>query len=316
MAANFTDNGGAVIQFVRVQLIYWGSAWNSNPPPTPTSAQVTNAANRILTGGYMTGIAQYRGIGQGYLLGSTTVTASSPNQNFTDADVASLIKGLISAKTIPDLDRDNQTLYCVFVPKGINHVGGGSIGEHTYYTDASNRRVHFAWVMNNGTLDYITTILSHELVESCTDPEGTAVTGTAGTCGGGGGWCEIGDVCQGTDGQVNGVKVQSYWSQSDKACKVFDYPATNFPFTGVQFTGTVPANSSGRWFTFNWPAWWQTHWTVMPTSISAAGAQISVSAAAQRTAGAYVTHWLTVSNQTNVPVTFEGRYEVLGKWTS
>ncbi len=204
MATNFTDHGGAVIQFVRLQLIYWGNAWAANPAPTPTSAQVTDAMNRIVSGGYLSGLAQYRGIGQGYILGSVTVTASSPPQNFTDAQVATLIQGLISAGTIPNLDRDNQTLYMVITPKGINHQGGGAIGEHTYYTDGSGRRVHFSWVTNNGTLSYISIIASHEIGESMTDPEGTSILGDAGTCSGGG-WCEIGDVCQGTNGTVNGA---------------------------------------------------------------------------------------------------------------
>ncbi len=315
MATNFTDHGGAVIQFVRVYLIFWGNAWASNPPPTPTTSQVTNAINGILSGGYLTGLAQYRGIGQGYLLGSTTVTSSSPATGFTDAQVATLIQGLISAKTIPNLDPDNQTLYCVFTPNGITHQGGNAIGEHTYYTDSSKRRVHFAWVTNSGTLDGITVIASHEIAESCTDPEGSAILGDAGTCSGTG-WCEIGDVCQGTNGTVNGVKVQSLWSEKDKKCVVFDYPAYKFPMTGVQFTGTVAANQSHRWFTFNWPAWWQTLWTVMPTTINTTGAQLSWSVQVQRSSGAYITYWVTVTNKTNVPVNFEARYQTLGLWNT
>jgi hypothetical protein len=315
MAINFTDHGGAVIQFVRMYLIFWGNAWASNPPPTPSTAQVTDAINRIVSGGYLTGLAQYRGIGQGYILGSTTVTSSSPVQGFTDAQVASLIQGLISAGTIPNLDPTNQTLYMVFTPKGIGHQGGGSIGEHTYYTDSSNRRVHFAWVTNNGTLSEVSIIASHEIGESMTDPEGSSVLGDAGTCSGGG-WCEIGDVCQGTDGTVNGASVQSLWSQKDKKCVVFDYPNYVFPIKGVQFTGTLTPNQSQTWYTFNWPAWWQTIWTVMPTSVSAVGAQVSWSVGVQRASGAYITYWVTVTNKTNATLTFEARYQALGLWNT
>ena len=35
---------------------------------------------------------------------------------------------------------------------------------------------------------------------------------------------------------------------------------------GVQFTGTVPANQSVRWFTFNWPQQWHVIWYVVPTT--------------------------------------------------
>ncbi|MEA2821175.1 MAG: hypothetical protein QOJ86_3179 [Bradyrhizobium sp.] len=310
MAINFTDQNGAVIQFVRVYLIFWGSAWASNP--TPTAAQVTDAINRIVSGGYLTGLSQYRGIGQGYVLGSTTVTSSNPPSGFTDANVSTFIKGLISAGTIPDLDADNQTLYVVYMPKGISASNSGFIGEHTYYTNSGGRRVHFGWITNNGTLSSVSIISSHEIVEAMTDPEGSAILGDPGTCAQGG-WCEIGDVC-GSSGTVNGASVQSYWSQTDKACKIFDYPSQTFPFVGKQFTGTVAANASHRWFTFNWPAWQQVFWTVMPTTVDTANPQLRCSVEVQRSSGAFITYWITIANTTNVPVTFDARYEVLGRW--
>src|SRR5438309_6514784 len=75
-AAKFADNGGPVIEIARVQLVYWGSARASNPPPTPSANQVTGAVENMLSGSYMTGLAQYRQIGRGYLLGATVYGAS------------------------------------------------------------------------------------------------------------------------------------------------------------------------------------------------------------------------------------------------
>lgn len=313
MAINFTDHGGSVIQFVRAYLIFWGNAWTSNPPPTPTSAEVTDAIGEIVSGGYLTGLSQYRGVGQGYILGTHSVTSSNPPNNFTDTNVSNLISGLISAGTIPNIDADNQTLYIVFMPQGINSATSGVIGEHTYYTNGSGQRIRFAWVTNNGTLSGVSIIASHEIAELMTDPEGSAILGDPGTCSGGG-WCEIGDVCEGTDGTVNGASVQSLWSQAAKACVVFDYPAQTFPFVGTQFTGTVAANSSARWYTFNWASWQQVAWTMMPTTVNSADAQLTWSVAVQRTAGSYITYWITVTNSTNAAVNFQARYVVLGRW--
>jgi hypothetical protein len=82
------------------------------------------------------------------------------------------------------------------------------------------------------------------------------------------------------------------------------------PVCGVQFTGTVNANQSARWFTFNWPATWHVIWTVMPTSVGTTP-QVSWNVAVQRASAEYATYWITVTNLTAAPVTFEGRYGIL-----
>jgi hypothetical protein len=83
--------------------------------------------------------------------------------------------------------------------------------------------VPFAWVTQN-RLDSFSEIFSHELVEACTDPEGTGWTSTT-ACGvNHSGWCEIGDVCEGNAARVNGVLVQRYWSNTDNQCVIPDDP--------------------------------------------------------------------------------------------
>jgi len=86
------------------------------------------------------------------------------------------------------------------------------------------------------------------------------------------------------------------------------------PACGTQFTGSLAANQTQRWFTFNWPAPWHVVWTVMPTTPFAGGAQITCSVAVQRASAEFATYWITVQNLTNVPVTFEGRYAILSKY--
>jgi hypothetical protein len=310
-AANkFTDNGGAVIEIARVQLIYWGNAWAANPPPTPTAAQVTAAVQAMVAGPYMTGLAQYRQIGRGHLLGAATVTSSNPPNPFTDSNVANFINGLIGAGTVPGLDAAKQNLYLVIMPNGVSSSNAGVIGEHTYYNDSSGNRIHFGWITNNGTLNYITNIFSHELAESVTDPEGSAILGVAGTCSGGG-WCEIGDVCQSTSANLHGVVVQSFWSNNDGKCIVPDWPAASYPYSGTQWTYTLAPNQTVQFFTFDWPEYLFVVWEVVPTTIGGA-AQVSADVAIQRASGAYNTFWITVTNLTNASVGIAGRYSVLG----
>jgi hypothetical protein len=85
------------------------------------------------------------------------------------------------------------------------------------------------------------------------------------------------------------------------------------PACGVQFTGTLTANQTQRWFTFNWPATWHIVWTVMPTTFNSVP-QISLSLQVQRSSAEFVTYWLTVKNLTAVPVNFEGRFCILSRY--
>ena len=83
-------------------------------------------------------------------------------------------------------------------------------------------------------------------------------------------------------------------------------------WTGVQFTGTVPANQTMRWFTFNWPAHWHVVWTVVPTSPRPGGPQIGWRVEVERASDAFITYWISITNVTPVPVNVEARFAVLG----
>jgi hypothetical protein len=85
------------------------------------------------------------------------------------------------------------------------------------------------------------------------------------------------------------------------------------PVCGLQFTGSLAANQTQRWFTFNWPATWHIVWTVMPTT-TATAAQITLTVQVQRASAEFVTYWLTVQNLTASPVNFEGRYCILSRY--
>jgi hypothetical protein len=230
------DGGGLVLTEVQVQLIFWGATWGQNP--LPTIASVENAVSSILTGPYMSALSQYRGVGGGILISpSVVVTTTSPHNPFSDDDVTLLVRDLLGGTiagfpigTVPEPDNNKQIFYCVIAPANVKHQGTPSIaGEHLFFTlsdvnpsGGQQVRAHLAWLTHVGTLSSLTTIFSHELVETCSDPEGTAIQLDApGFCfHDPNHWCEIGDNCEGTTGVVNGITVQGYWSQQDMACVV------------------------------------------------------------------------------------------------
>ena len=88
--------------------------------------------------------------------------------------------------------------------------------------------------------------------------------------------------------------------------------AISFPFCGVQFQGTVPANSTATWFTYNWPVLWDVVWTVVPTNVGSGGPQIGWTVQTQKGSGDYLVYWIGITNITSTPVDIEARYCVLG----
>ncbi len=82
-------------------------------------------------------------------------------------------------------------------------------------------------------------------------------------------------------------------------------------YTGVQWTGTLGPNASGRWFTYGWPASQHIVWYMMPTSPKPGAPQLDWDVAVERANATQCTFWITVKNLTAVTVTFEGRYAVL-----
>ncbi|HKF35682.1 MAG TPA: hypothetical protein VKB35_02180 [Ktedonobacteraceae bacterium] len=221
-ATGVTDLKGLLLTKVQVQLIFWGTKWGQ---ASPSTGDVTKAVQNILSGSYMQGLSQYRGIGPGTLLGTTVVTPSNPPQPFSSDDVAHFVLNLIATGKVPKPADGQQSLYCVILPVGVSSNLPDVNGIHSYIYNVSYSfpldvdldKVFYAWVMNDGTLDGITVIFSHELAEACSDPDGNGIQVLPLNPNS---WHEIGDVCEGISGVVNGVSVQAYWSQSSGACVI------------------------------------------------------------------------------------------------
>ena len=214
--ARFADHHGPVLPTPQLYLIYWGTAWRAQTAATPTAAEITRAVSTLMASGYLTGLTQYRGSGHGTVRGSTLITSSDPPDGFTSDQVADFIDAQLSAGTVPGPGPGNQTVYGVVMPTGVTPEVTGWNGEHNSYP-RSGRKIHYAWFTNVGDLGSITAIISHELVESATDPDGSGYLGINQTCHGPG-WCEIADICQSTWASIDGITVHAYWSNQAGAC--------------------------------------------------------------------------------------------------
>lgn len=82
-------------------------------------------------------------------------------------------------------------------------------------------------------------------------------------------------------------------------------------YTGVQFTGTLAAGQTQRWFTWGWNATRHVVWYVMPTTPRVGSPELNWSVEVERADSTAATYWITVRNLATIPVTFEGRYAVL-----
>ena len=188
----------------------------------------------------MTYLAQY-GVHRGNVRGTTFANDTEPpkdaNGRFSFNSVGNLILNLLDNDRLPEPDEDWPIVYAVIMPLNSAFAGRSPpdnklplppgvvsqvIGTNSRIIwndydigDVDNDPAYFLWVGNDGTLDYITSVLSHELVEIATDPNGGNGVRQVGCSGQS---CQVGDVgtvCQNWCDKVRGIQVQAYWSQLD-----------------------------------------------------------------------------------------------------
>ena len=264
----FVDKGAQKFTHVRVLLIFWGTQWTGNP--NPLAAQVTNNVTALLAGPYMSFLAQY-GVHRGSLWGTLFFTGGDPPNPFTYSDVGNFIINQLDADHLPEPDSDWPLFYCVIMPSNAAFQGdprvdpvfplppgtlsrvvgaNSSIIWNDYdLGDVDNDPAHYAWIGNNGTVDYITTVLSQELVEACTDPNGgDGIVQVAPPPPFGGAASQIGDPCTGICDFVRGVKVQAYWSQLENsgvgACVVPKLYSVRRTLAGRNINGRISSLGS------------------------------------------------------------------------
>jgi hypothetical protein len=210
---SIADAGGPVITHVDVDLVFWGSGWNS---AQSLMENVTSSVSTLMNSPFLSGLSQYRGIGTGQLLRTDLLTDSSPASAFTDGQVQNMLTAEINSGTLPPPSSDSQLLYMVIPQPG---SADGSIGGEHGSVLLNGTPYHYGWTIDQGNLDQITRIYSHELTESVTDPEvnyDTAFYVPATED-------EISDgQAQNYTYRIDGVLVQSSLSQVDQAYDVYD----------------------------------------------------------------------------------------------
>jgi hypothetical protein len=226
----FTDKGAQKLTNAHVVLIFWGQEWANSQ----LANLVVNSVQNLLAGPYMSYLAPY-GVRRGSIWGTKFVTNGDPPNPFKYSDIGNFVIGQLDADNLREPDSDWPLVYAVLLPSNVSFQGdprvetvplppgtlsivvgaNSSIIWNDYdLGDVDNDPAYYFWVGNIGAaaiqanLDYITTVLSHELVEICTDPNGG--NGIV-QVGGGGAANQIGDPCTSWCDYVRGVKAQSYW---------------------------------------------------------------------------------------------------------
>src|SRR2546421_7540314 len=186
------------------------------PEPNPVGRRHHQECGKHLGGSLYVGACSVSQCWEWHIVWKNAGYTSDPQMTFSSDDVSNFLKDLINMQTVPGPNDVDQLLYCVIMPVGVSSDQSNVIGEHF----SPDEDILCAWVMNDGTLDSVTTLFSHELVEACTNPHGDGYQFDApGQCSASPiNWCEIGDICEGIRDTVNGVVVQEYWSASDSAC--------------------------------------------------------------------------------------------------
>jgi len=189
----FTFHGGALLANVEAQAVYLGSDWKTSTALQSQAAATDQYLATLVQSPYMDMLTN-----AGYNVGRGTATAGAVDNialnkttGITDAQIQSEIQSMINSGQLnaPDANR----LYVVNVEPGVVvHEGSGAsnttfLGYHSAFAGTTSAGapvdVHYAVIPAPGTPNFtsasqgfssdfneVTSVTSHELAESVTDP--------------------------------------------------------------------------------------------------------------------------------------------------
>ncbi len=217
----FKDGGGPYLKNVNVILIFWGHEWTTGNA-VPSAEQIVNRINALLDTSFLTGLAQYHGIRKATVR-ATHIHGTHVPHLFGAGDLADMVLNQIVGGHVPFFGTEDA-VYFAITPAGVLSDQPPDVGFHFPFLAMGGGPItqptllRLAWVGNDGTLDdgnSAVKVFSHELVESCSDPNNGSGISVTDSCGN---FSEIGDVCNGTLVEIDGSKINTYWSEHDKKC--------------------------------------------------------------------------------------------------
>ncbi len=276
--SHLTYYGGPVLTGIKSVDVLWGSG---SYQPFVSGTYMAQFTNQYLGSGVMDWLTEYntpasggtgQAIGRGSNVGHVTITPSVTSATIQDTQIPTELHNQIAAGHLPA--PDDNTSYAIFFPQGKTICQGGSCsgeaggfcayhGTFTYGSVVATYQVMpdnqagsgDATGCGNGTpMANETSVFSHELVETITDPQvGFAVSNAPPLA-----WYdatngEIGDICNELQGTFTGSDGASYVSQkmfsntvgdcvtTRTATPAFTSPASASFSKGVFGTFTVTA---------------------------------------------------------------------------
>ena len=257
---NVVSHGGTMASGVAVQLIFWGNNWTTGDAALRDN--LVAAALNLIDGPFTSALGQY-GLAGPTFRGTTTIISPEPPASFDDGSIGDIVWAAIDQNIFPEPDDPGgRNYYCVFMPPGTSYGPGGALGAHSYPWDYDFPfDIDHAWVawVGHSTLNTMTRVFGHELVETVSDPESS-------------GWYvdstgeEIGDICNSRQSFSKGVFVEGYWAKNSVACVIPQCPegvsavVRSADHLDVFAIGTDSGIYTAAWepsFTDGWHGWWR-----------------------------------------------------------
>ena len=231
---------GSKIEHPDILPIFRGSCWPVGC--NVTSNDIMKALYLLVGGPYLQGLSQYGYVGpaqvRNAVIDNTPLIIPLPTPapgvsqtKVIDNAVSAYIGSLVDNDSIDNVDDNHELIVMVFLDPSIpSPINTDSAGKQSGPSGANtpieifeflddNIRFQYAWITtSSNNLANITQTLSHELVESITDPFNSGWVQTSPPPAPGS-EPQIGDVCN-QPASINGVWVSAYWSVADNACIV------------------------------------------------------------------------------------------------